>query len=135
MGISTRDWRGEEDSGAAEVDRLQQQDNTYRPTFECADGGYDLSDIRQHHPEPRTVVRRKCRVQMLTGSAANAQWPGGLQATMAFSQFGLSVLQSKSSVSSLVQRYLGSIALCSVFTVTITAQGRACVESESDRTA
>lgn len=78
MGISTGDWRGVEDSGAAEVERLQQQQHLQ--TDLCADGGYDLSDIRQHHPwrtvcEPRTVVRRRCRVQILPGNAV-PQWPG-----------------------------------------------------------
>jgi hypothetical protein len=62
---------------------------------------------------PSTVVRRRGRVQMLT---SNAQWPCS-QATMALilavRTLGLpeSRVQSRLNVSSLVQRYPGSIAL------------------------
>jgi hypothetical protein len=111
MGILTGDWRGEEDSGAAVVERVQLQ---HLQTDLCADdNGYDLSDritagsLRACRPS--TVVRRK--IVGFTCLTSN-----GYQSRRAADDNGIprssdSRPSSKMSVSSLVQRYPGSIAL------------------------
>jgi hypothetical protein len=112
MGISTGDRRGEEDNGAAVVvERVQLQ---HLQTDLCADNnGYDLSDritagsLRACRPS--TVVRRK--IVGFTCLTSN-----GYQSRRAADDNGIprssdSRPSSKMSVSSLVQRYPGSIAL------------------------
>jgi hypothetical protein len=85
MGISTGDWRGEEDSGAAAVvERVQLQ---HLQTDLCADIGYGLSDsitAGSLRAVRSPLSGEECRVHMDADEQCSAQRPPDPQATMAF---------------------------------------------------